>query len=287
MKKSLLDLSAASVFFDGTFAEPVRLAHPEGVAVADDGAVWCGTENGHIVRIVPDGSEMEALACTDGFIAGIAFDGKGGLLACDIRHGCLFRYDLRAKSLNRFGTASFAMPNYPVVDFARNCCYVSDSYSFDQPGPGIWRYDLDTGEADIWLEKPLFFANGMALGLDGKSLFVVESKRRKVSRITIGEDGSPAGYEDYALNVGAFPDGLSLDLEGNLYVSCYEPSAIYRVSLDGEVELLIHDEEATLIAHATNTAFRGREMFSTNLGRWHITRINLGAEGPALPLKVV
>lgn len=283
--KPLLPLSKASVFFDGTFAEPVRLAHPEGVAVADDGAVWCGTETGHLMRIEPDGSDVRSMGCTDGFIAGIAFDGNGSLFACDIRFGCMFRLDLASGKLERFGDAQFAVPNYPVIDRGRNCMYVSDSFSFDEPGPGVWRYDLSTGAAQVWDNRPYAFANGMAMALDGNALFVVESKQRMVSRVGIAADGSPGDKRVYVSDVGTFPDGLSLDLDGNLYVSCYEPSMIYRVAPDGTKELLIHDDEATLIAHATNTAFRGSEMFSTNLGRWHITRIDVGAKGPDLPLK--
>lgn len=236
------------------------------------------------MRIAPDGGEAESLGCTDGFIAGIAFDGRGGLLACDIRFGCLYRLDLESRELTRFGTASLNVPNFPVVDLARNCVYVSDSFSLDEPGPGVWRYDLSSAAATLWYGQPMAFANGMALGLDGASLYVVESKARKVTRLEINPDGSAGACSTYAQDLGAFPDGLSFDCDGNLYVSCYEPSEIYRVAPSGKTELLIKDPEATLIAHATNTAFRGKEMFSTNLGRWHITKINLGVPGPALPL---
>jgi len=281
---ALLSLERASVFFDGTFAEPVRLAHPEGVAVAADGAVWCGTETGHLMRIAPDGSDIEARGCTDGFIAGIAFDAEGHLYACDIRFGCMFRLDANSGELSRFGDATLAIPNYPVIDLGRDCMYVSDSCSFDQPGPGVWRYDLKSGEAEIWDDRLYAFANGMALSPDGQSLLVVESKLRKVSEIAIQSDGSPGEKRDLITDVGAFPDGLSVDRAGNVYVSCYEPSAIYRRTPAGAVELLIHDPEATLLAHATNTAFRGNELFSTNLGRWHITRIQLADDGPPLPL---
>jgi len=237
------------------------------------------------MRIAPDGSDVESYGCTDGFIAGIAFDGKGGLFACDIRFGCVYRLDIASRALKKFGTVSFDVPNFPVVDLPRNSLYVTDSFSFDEPGPGVWRYDLSTGEADLWHNQSMAFANGMALGLDGQSLFIVESKERKVTRLEINPDGSAGSCSTYAENLGAFPDGLSFDADGNLYVSCYEPSEIYRVTPDGETELLIKDPEATLIAHATNTAFRGSDLFSTNLGRWHITKIDLGVQGAALPLK--
>jgi streptogramin lyase len=55
---TVLPAQAARVFFDGIFAEP-RLSHPEGVAVGPDGWIWCGSENGEILRIAPDGSHAE------------------------------------------------------------------------------------------------------------------------------------------------------------------------------------------------------------------------------------
>jgi len=281
----LLRLEKASVFYDGIFDEPVRLAHPEGLAVDRAGNLWCGTENGHLLRIEADGSQMASLGTTGGFIAGIAFDGDDNLLACDIRHGCMFRLDTASGRLERFGSARLAIPNYPVVDLRRGCLYVSDSHSFTEPGPGVWRYDLASGEAQLWYAGALAFANGMALALDGDSLLVVESLECRVVRIPIRQDGSAGEPAPLLEGVREFPDGVALDRQGNLYVSCYEPSWIYRADPDGgNLRLLIHDPVATVIAHPTNMAFRGGTLFTTNLGRWHITRIELGVEGPALPL---
>ena len=59
-----MPLPPARVFFDGLTYAP-RLAHPEGVAVAPDGAVWCGTENGQFMRIAPDGVTMECRGETE------------------------------------------------------------------------------------------------------------------------------------------------------------------------------------------------------------------------------
>ena len=53
--KTVLPESRASVFFDGLFSEP-RLQHAEGVAIGPDGHVWCGSENGEVLRIAPDAS---------------------------------------------------------------------------------------------------------------------------------------------------------------------------------------------------------------------------------------
>ncbi|MEL6965164.1 MAG: hypothetical protein AAFO01_20615, partial [Pseudomonadota bacterium] len=65
-EKTVLSKERASVFFDGIFSNP-RLQHPEGVAIGPDGWIWCGSENGEILRIDPDGKKIECVASTGGF----------------------------------------------------------------------------------------------------------------------------------------------------------------------------------------------------------------------------
>ena len=49
----ILDSDKAKVYYDGIFSNP-RLQHPEGVALDDEGYVYCGTENGEIMKIEKD-----------------------------------------------------------------------------------------------------------------------------------------------------------------------------------------------------------------------------------------
>jgi gluconolactonase len=90
---------AVRVFFDGLASTP-RLDHPEGVAVAADGAVWCGGEGGQIYRIAD--RTIERVATTGGFCLGLAFDADGMLYVCDLHHAAVFRLDTRTGTLERF-----------------------------------------------------------------------------------------------------------------------------------------------------------------------------------------
>lgn len=60
-------------------------------------------------------------------------------------------------------------------------------------------------------------------------------------------------------------------------ISCYEPSRIYRWRQDRGLEVLIEDPAATMLAHPTNMAFKGDKLYAANLGRWHVTEIDLSA----------
>ncbi len=284
---ALIPLAKAQVFFDGLFSQP-RLDHPEGIAVDRAGNLWCGGEEGQIYRLAADGSRLELVATTGGFTLGLAFDARGRLYTCDLGHAAVFRYDPATGRLERFATGSerarLRLPNFPVVDERRRCLYVSDSYRFGEPGPGIWRFDLETGQGDLWYDRPLDFANGMALAPDGAALYVVESFAQRVVRLPILADGRPGPAEVVVSGLERVPDGLAFDQAGNLYVSCYEPSRVYRVSPDGRVEILLDDPEAHTLCHPTNLAFRGRELFLANLGRWHITRVEIDIPGLPLPV---
>jgi gluconolactonase len=234
----MLPLDSAEVFFDGIFSEP-RLRHPEGIAIDADGDIWCGGETGEIYRISADGSGIETVASTEGFILGLAFDDDQNLYPRDMRHSAVFRLDTGTGRLVHFanggGGNEMRIPNFPVIDSSRNYLYVSDSYDPNEKGPGVWRFDLESGEGGLWYDRAMIFANGMALSPD----------------------------KDY------------------LYIACYEPSRKYRVSTEREIHLLIDP-----MAHpvpSNELSFRGEELFTSNLGRWHITRIEARSEGLALP----
>ena len=82
------------------------------------------------------------------------------------------------------------------------------------------------------------------------------------------------------------PDGIAFDADENLYVSCYAPNLIYKVNKGGEVSTLVEDWEAHTLSNPTNIAFGGPaydELFSSNLGRWHISHINIKTKGLKLP----
>jgi sugar lactone lactonase YvrE len=282
----LLSEDRVSVFFDGALHDP-QLDHPEGVAIHPDGSVWCGGERGQIFRLEPDGGSIEQVASTDGFCLGMAFDRSGEhLFVCDQRHAAVFRLDVGTGRVERFADGAadrpFRIPNFPALD-AEGRLYVSDSHTFPaSPGPGVFRIEPD-GRGQLWYDRDVVFANGLAVAPDGSALYVAETFASNVFRIPILEDGSAGDRESVAHVPGSLPDGLAFDVEGNLYVGCYEPSHVLRIDPAGRVEVLWHDATAHMLAHPTNIAFRGTTMFTANLGRWHLTRIEVGIEGVRLP----
>jgi len=276
---TVLPMDRAHVFFDGVFTEP-RLQHAEGVAIGPDGWIWCGSENGQIMRIAPDGSHIEEVAVVGGLTLGLAFDGGRALFACEQKSASVFRLDLAERSVRRFTPPGIRIPNYPVVDARRNRLLVSDSFGAGQKGPGVWAYNLETGAGGLWDDRPRDFANGMALSAAGDALFVCETFSRRVTRIAIEPDGRPGAATVFADDLPGLPDGIAFDDFGQLFVGCYEPSRLLRISPDGRIgEVYIEDPTAHLFAHPTNIAFDGAALYTANLGRWHITRVETDTSG--------
>lgn len=268
MLKSINDIE---IFADG-------LDHPECVAVHPDGSVWAGGEAGQIYKISADGKSIQEITNTGGFNLGVAFSPDASWLAvCDLKNKCLWKYEIQSGSLTVFSDGSerkFLTPNYAVFDSSGNI-YVSDSGNFRQVNGCIYKFDLK-GEGVIWHEGPFSFANGMALSPDQKSLYVVCTWLPGVESIEINDDGSAGMRKIIAQFSETCPDGIVID-KNDIYVSCYAPNTIYKIS-NGKTETLVYDWESHTICNPTNMALRitnKKELFIANLGRWHISKIEL------------
>lgn len=265
------------------FAE--GLDHPECVAVHPDGSVWAGGEGGQVYKISADGKTIEVIHNTGGFNLGLAFSpGATWLAICDLKNKCIWKLDMASNQLSVFATGaagiSFNIPNY--ISFTRNGkLFVSESGAFRQVSGKIFCFDED-GNGVIWHHGPFNFANGLALDAAENFLYVTCTWLPGVERITLNEDGTAGIREVFCTLPQTCPDGIAFDNEGNLYVGCYAPSRIYKVSKSGMVEILVDDWEAHTISNPTNLAFGGNNftaLFTANLGRWHISKIELAIKG--------
>ena len=270
-----------SVFYDG-------VDHAECVAVHPDGSVWAGGEAGQIYRISPDGKKLKEVNNTGGFILGLAFSPEAEWLAiCDLKNKCVWKMYTKSGSLEKFadGVAAhtFKIPNYPVFDSNGNL-YISESGAFKKCEGKILKFN-PIGEGDVWHNGPFLFANGMAFSPDEKYVYVVSSFLPGIERIAILDDGRAGDREVFATMPRTVPDGIAFDENGNLYVSCYTPNAIYSITPERQVTQLVEDWEAHTLSNPTNIAFGGENLdhlFTANLGRWHISKFNIQVKG--LPL---
>lgn len=264
------------------------LDHPEGVAWGPDGKVYAGGESGQLYRIDINNNTYDEFATVKGgFVLGMAHDSKGNVYACDEMLGCVNKITPSGEvSVYSSGNdeQKIRLSNYPVFDDEGNL-YVSDSGDFGEKNGFIWRI-APGGASKIWDESANGFTNGMCLSADGRSLYVVESSPPLISKVEINDDGT-AGQRSIVVELPRqVPDGVALDVEGNLYIGMFNPSMIYKYTTDNELIILYDDWQQLNLLAPTNLAFGGpdmKTMFISSLCGWsiHASEIDI----PGLPVR--
>jgi gluconolactonase len=229
------------------------LDHPEGVCWSpSERALYAGGEAGQVYRVPLDGNggSAELVAAVDGgFMLGIALDGNGDLYACDAGNGCVQRISSDGR-VQRHG-AAIGYPNFPVFDTAGSL-WVSDSGGWEEADGAVIRIDPD-GATERVLDG-LRFANGLAIC--GEWLYAIESAWPRVIRIPLG-----GGEPDPVIELEqVVPDGLAFDAEGGLWIGCWQPNRIYRLSLEGTLETIVDDWTGEYVLTPTNIAFAGESL---------------------------
>jgi sugar lactone lactonase YvrE len=259
------------------------LDHPECVAWCPLACcVYCGGEGGQIYRVDLDTGAADQITQIDGgFICGVAVDGVGAVIACDVANGRVWRV-LPSGDVAQYGDP-IAYPNYPLLD-ADGVLWVSDSGSYDQADGGVVRIAPDGSTRQLAL-RGLRFANGMALR-DGQ-LYVIESQGPSIVRLELPD---ASDVQQVVVLPGTVPDGLAFDAEGGLWISCYQPNRVYRVSPDGVLDLVVDDWSGWHLTMPTNLAFAGPaldQLVLANLGGRHLATFRPGVRGAPLERPVL
>jgi xylono-1,5-lactonase len=100
--------------------------------------------------------------------------------------------------------------------------------------------------------------NGPAVAADGQWLYHVDSGRRQIWRLGLGE-GPTIRSRELFLQLGeadGYPDGVVLDSEGCLWVALWDGWAVRRYAPDGKMLLHINMP----VARATKIAFGGPDL---------------------------
>jgi gluconolactonase len=253
------------------------LDHPECLAFDREGRLWAGGESGQVYCISLAG-ECEMVTEMGGFCGGVAWTPDDTeLFVCNPLHGIVrvSRTGKWSAFAKNAGKHQLVCPNYGVFDRQGNY-YVTDSGNWKKNNGWLLRYGSD-GRGEI-VAGPFGFANGLAMSADEQHLFMVESDTDSVYRI----DLATGAARIYAEHTGRLPDGLALDGDGHLFVSCYASDDIHRISPTGEITLFAYDRWAILLSRPTNLAFRDGFLYAANLGRTTITRAHVGREGKPL-----
>ncbi len=264
---------------------------PEGVAVDKVGNLYVSfMPLGQIRKITADGTDPVVVQFPDPGTLGLAVDAVGNLYAC---HGSgnpatvgVYRLS-RDGVLERFaGTEQMLFANSLTFDKRGNL------YATDSATGTIWRITR-WGDAAPWLQHELLEGLGQIpgyppIGANGivywkSTLYVANTEKGLIVRVPIAVDGSPGEPEMVSDDPSVYgPDGLALDVFGNLYIPLVFQDKLVRLDpVDGSVtELATLDDgldEPASLAFSTQRGDR-QTVFVTNFA----VMPEDGGSGPAL-----
>jgi len=205
---------------------------PESVTVDDAGKLYCGLEDGSIVRWSICEGTAETIVNIGGRPLGMGFDAAGDLIVCDL-YGRLLSIsesgDLRELVTQVDGESLGLVNDLDIAE--EGTVYFSESSTETtdtlldllehRPLGRLLAYHPDSGDVEVLLGG-LYYANGVALSADGSFVLVVETTRYRVRRLWLA--GPRQGENEVFLdNLPGFPDGISCDDEGTFWLALMNP----------------------------------------------------------------
>jgi YD repeat-containing protein len=220
---------------------------PEHIAIGKDGKLYTTVASGNILRMNPDGSAQEVFVNTGGRVLGFDFDASGNLIAADVNNGLLSispdkKITLLTDKVNgdpiRYADA--------VVVAKSGKMYLSDASArfapkdwggtfeasvldiLEQSSTGrILEYDPANKTTRI-VAKGFSFANGVALSSDEQTLFVNETGKYRVWKISVSAKDLdifiPSDQAEVLFdNLPGYPDNLMRGLNGKIWLGFAKP----------------------------------------------------------------
>ncbi|MCC6547138.1 SMP-30/gluconolactonase/LRE family protein [Candidatus Sumerlaeota bacterium] len=264
------------------------LKFPEGPAWDGKQALYFSNcHGGFISRVTGAGTEVWLRAQEDPFLFtktnGMTFGRDGALYACDFGRKAILRFNVEEKSSAIHAELTDGKklngPNDLAFDAGGNL-YFSDpgKYSRTERNGGVYRIAAETKQLQL-MKDDLGFPNGLCFTKDGKTLFLAESAFERVLKIAVSEDGSLGATTVFAEMPGGDPDGMAMDVEGNLWVAHFGGHAIRVYAPDGTLLKKINAPGKK----PSNLEFAGADMKTLYItedefNRVHSTRVEIAGE---------
>jgi sugar lactone lactonase YvrE len=222
-------------------------AGPEHIVLGRDGKLYAAVESGRILRMNPDGTGQQVYAATGGRVLGFDFDAAGNLIAADAMKGLLaISPDSKVTVLaEQAGGEPIRYADAVVVAKSGKVYFTDASGRF---APAKWGGTFEAAVLDI-LEQAatgrvaefdpvtkatrivafgLSFPNGIALSQDESALFVAETGRFRIWKISTAagelDVTQPSSKATILLdNLPGYPDNLMRGLDGRIWVGFTGP----------------------------------------------------------------
>jgi YD repeat-containing protein len=220
---------------------------PEHIVIGKDGKLYTTVASGNILRMNPDGSEQEVFVNTGGRVLGFDFDASGNLIAADANNGLLsISPDKKITLLTDKVNGNPILYADAVVVANSGKMYLSDASArfapkdwggifeasvldiLEQSSTGcVLEYDPANKTTRV-VAKGFSFANGVALSSDEKKLFVNETGKYRVWKISVDAKELdifiPSNQAEVLFdNLPGYPDNLMRGLDGKIWLGFAKP----------------------------------------------------------------
>ncbi|MGD0276386.1 MAG: SMP-30/gluconolactonase/LRE family protein [Syntrophales bacterium] len=220
---------------------------PEHIAIGKDGKIYTTVASGNILLMNPDGSGQEVFVNTGGRVLGFDFDKSGNLIAADALRGLLSISPTKEITLLTDNVNGEPIRYADAVVVAKSGkIYLSDAST--RFAPKDWGGTFEASILDIIeqtstgrileydpvkkitrvVAKGFSFANGVALSQDEKAIFVSETGKYRVWKISVdAKDLDISTPHDQAKvlfdNLPGYPDNLMRGLDGKIWLGLAKP----------------------------------------------------------------
>ncbi|MEE4377048.1 MAG: SMP-30/gluconolactonase/LRE family protein [Candidatus Competibacteraceae bacterium] len=227
------------------------LQQPESVIAEQDGTLWVSDKRGGVTRIDTEGAQA-LLDGIGGEPNGLAMDREGNLLVANLADGCLYKLYRDGRHevvLDNIDGVSLGAVNFPFID-SQDRLWLSVTsrrtpwfLAAADPQPDGYILLIDQRGTRI-VADGLLAANEARLDAAEEYLYVAETMARRVVRYRVGSAGELGAQEVFGpadFGPGGYVDGLTFDVEGNLWVATVLRNGIRILAPNGESHVVFEE----------------------------------------------
>ena len=255
------------------------LARPECVLATSDGVLHVADWRGGVTLIYPDGSQRSVLA--KGTFTpkpnGIAILPDGGWLLAHLGDTAGGVYRLSADGalapvLTELNGRPLPPTNYAHVDAERRIWITVSTRQVPRslgyrPDRADGFVVLIDGAGPRIVADGLGYTNECVLHPVTGQLYVNETFARRLTRFDVGPGGALTNRTVVArFGAGTFPDGLTFDTDGGVWVTSIVSNRLIRVDAAGAQQILLEDASQKALAQVESAFLAG------DMGRPHLDR---------------
>lgn len=254
----------------------------EGPAVDQNGMVYfTNVAANKILEWDPIQKKLSVFKSESNGANGLRFTPDGDLLVCEGGSGKITEIDMDSGAVHtvasEFNGKGLQSPNDLDLDSSGRIYFSSRAGSPDlekENKKALYRVDLDGSVHQLLSEPEIQMPNGVVISPDDKTLYLVESdsginRARKISAYDLHSDGSISNPRTlFDFYPGRSGDGMSVDIEGNLYVAAgLHAERGTSETLDTQPGIHVISPRGELLAYAetppgivTNCSFGGEDL---------------------------